>query len=114
MKWVIGAVAAGGLLSLLFASLVPAPAEPRKASPAEIAQQREKAHVKALIDYTWRMKVVRVCVVNKEERYLLRGADGRLWLSPDSNPGRAWASYDYPNPNLDPVAGDVEPWKVCS
>uniref|UniRef100_A0AB74UIT9 Lipoprotein n=1 Tax=Caulobacter phage BL57 TaxID=3348355 RepID=A0AB74UIT9_9VIRU len=47
---------------------------------------RDEAAKKARVNYAWRMEVVKVC--RQSRLFVLRGVDGRLWLSSYTNPGK--------------------------
>ncbi|AXQ68356.1 lipoprotein [Caulobacter phage CcrBL10] len=92
---------------------------------------RDEAARKKKLNYAWRMQIAKVC--RQSGQYVLRGADGRLWLSLYPNPGKVASNggsmtppspdYQYisggnvpgawdPDTYMSPVAA-VDPVKVC-
>jgi hypothetical protein len=93
------------------------PETERVAVARERMAEIQRGHLQRDIDYIWRMKVVRVCG-EKQRQYVLKGTDGRLWLSDYTNPGQRWSDYDYqvdarPLEMLDPIEAK-DPKEVCN
>ncbi|AFO71676.1 lipoprotein [Caulobacter virus Karma] len=62
---------------------------------------RDEAAKKAKLNYAWRMTIARVCRQNGQ--FVLRGSDGRLWLSAYANPGKVASNGGSMTP---PAPGD--------
>ncbi|AFU86640.1 lipoprotein [Caulobacter phage CcrRogue] len=92
---------------------------------------RDEAAKKRKLNYAWRMQIAKVC--RQSGQFVLRGTDGRLWLSAYPNPGKVASNggsmrppspdYQYieggnvpgawdPDTYMSPVAA-VDPVKVC-
>ena len=83
----------------------------------ELEIQQARAQHKYDVDYIWRMSVERICGLDTtNEKFVVRGSDGRLWLADYQNPGRSWNSgvtgYSEPMDVLTPISAQ-DPRMVC-
>ncbi len=83
----------------------------------ELEIQEARAQRKRDLDYIWRMSVERICGLDTtNEKFVVRGSDGHLWLADYQNPGRSWNSgvtgYSEPMDVLTPVSAQ-DPRMVC-